>query len=247
MKKDAIPCPALNGCPCGDGNRFAGVVANPHHDLQPKQSQLLKAEITQQGDRLSGDAAALAGLPHPVTDIAVAMMGRQLVDTSPTQELAGSGAENAHIKGASRRAILIAGGKPGQRLLPVERGSAPAHPAADRFDGFVDCADKLIGVARLEGADDETGVGKGLECHWLSCVESNDALLRGDLVAGQTGVVLSKAAGHLGSRGNTILLNLEQTYPSGIGWSLATLLCPPLRQSLSPCGGGRIDPAGVCL
>ncbi len=36
MKKDAIPCPALKGSPGGDGNSFAGVVANPHHDLQPK-------------------------------------------------------------------------------------------------------------------------------------------------------------------------------------------------------------------
>ena len=119
---------------------------------------------------MPGDAAALAGLAHPITDIAVAMMGRQLVDSGATQKLAGGGAENAHIKGASRRTILIAGGKPGQHLLPVERGSAPAHPDADRLDGFVGRTDKFIGIARFEGADDETGVGKGLECHWLSCV-----------------------------------------------------------------------------
>lgn len=119
---------------------------------------------------MPGDAAALAGLAHPITDIAVAMMGRQLVDSGATQELAGGGAENAHIKGASRRTILIAGGKPGQRLLPVERGSAPAHPAADRVDGFVGRADKVIGIALLEGADHDLGVGKGGELHRASCL-----------------------------------------------------------------------------
>ena len=119
---------------------------------------------------MPGDAAALAGLAHPIADIAVAMMGRQLVDTGATQELAGGGAENAHIKGASRHAILIAGGKPGQRLLPIERGCAPAHPAADRFDGFVGRADKLIGIALLEGADHDLGVGKGGELHRTSCL-----------------------------------------------------------------------------
>ncbi|OEG01526.1 TonB-dependent receptor [Aeromonas caviae] len=36
-------------------------------------------------------------------------------------------------------------------------------------------------------------------------------------------------------------------YPNGIGWSLATLLCPPLRQSLSPPAHVRIDPGRVCL
>lgn len=87
--------------------------------------------------------------------------GRQLVDAGATQELAGGGAEEAHVKGASRRAILIAGGKPGQRLLPVERGSAPAHPAADRLDGFVGRADKLVGIARFKGANHYLGVGKG--------------------------------------------------------------------------------------
>ena len=36
MKKDAVSGPALEGGPCGDGNGFAGGVADPHHDLQPK-------------------------------------------------------------------------------------------------------------------------------------------------------------------------------------------------------------------
>ncbi len=36
MEKDAIPCPALKGCPSGNGNGFAGAVANSHHDLKPK-------------------------------------------------------------------------------------------------------------------------------------------------------------------------------------------------------------------
>lgn len=36
MEKDAIPCPALKGGPFGDGDSFAGAVANSHHDLQPK-------------------------------------------------------------------------------------------------------------------------------------------------------------------------------------------------------------------
>ncbi|BCK61404.1 hypothetical protein KAM338_45210 [Aeromonas caviae] len=78
--------------------------------------------------------------------------------------------------------------------------------------------------------------------------ESNGALPRGGSVAGQTWCRPEKSSRppwELG--GNTIQLNLEQTYPNGIGWSLATLLFPPLRQSLSPGGGGRIDPAGVCL
>ena len=60
----------------------------------------------------------MAGLPHPIADIAVAMMGRQLVDANATQELAGGGAENAHVKGTSRFAILLAAGKPLQRALP---------------------------------------------------------------------------------------------------------------------------------
>ncbi|BBR38101.1 hypothetical protein WP3W19E03_06260 [Aeromonas veronii] len=36
MKKETVPCPAFKGCTGGDGNGFAGGVANPHHDLQPK-------------------------------------------------------------------------------------------------------------------------------------------------------------------------------------------------------------------
>ena len=36
MKKDTVPCPAFKGGPSSDGNSFAGVVANPHHDLQSK-------------------------------------------------------------------------------------------------------------------------------------------------------------------------------------------------------------------
>ena len=82
-------------------------------------------------------------------------MGRQLVDTCATQQLAGGGAEDAHVKGASRRAILIAGRKPSHRLLPVERGSAPAHPFADRLDGFVGRADKLVGIVRLALTPDD--------------------------------------------------------------------------------------------
>lgn len=36
MKEDAISGSALKGGPCCDGNRFAGGVANPHYDFQPK-------------------------------------------------------------------------------------------------------------------------------------------------------------------------------------------------------------------
>lgn len=36
MEKDAISCPALEGSPGGDGDGFAGAVADPHHYLQPK-------------------------------------------------------------------------------------------------------------------------------------------------------------------------------------------------------------------
>jgi len=36
MEKDTVPCPAFEGGPGGDGNGFAGGVANPYHDLQPK-------------------------------------------------------------------------------------------------------------------------------------------------------------------------------------------------------------------
>lgn len=36
MEEYAVPSPTLKGSPGGDGNRFAGAVANPHHDLQPK-------------------------------------------------------------------------------------------------------------------------------------------------------------------------------------------------------------------
>lgn len=36
MKKDTVSCPALKGGSGSDGNCFAGAVANPHHDLQPK-------------------------------------------------------------------------------------------------------------------------------------------------------------------------------------------------------------------
>ncbi len=85
MEEYTVFCPAFKGSPGGDGNGFAGCVANPHYDLQPKETQLLKAKITQQGDRLSGYALALSGLPHPIADIAVAMIGSQLVDTGATQ------------------------------------------------------------------------------------------------------------------------------------------------------------------
>ncbi len=77
--------------------------------------QLPKAKITEQGDRLTGDAAALA---YPIADIALAMMGRQLVDTCATLQLAGGGAEDTHVKGATRRTILRAAGKPLQRAHP---------------------------------------------------------------------------------------------------------------------------------
>ncbi len=53
--------------------------------------------------------------------------------------------------------------------------------------------------------------------------------------------------GGVGSVHGVLLWRLGSGYPNGIGWSLATLLWTQLRQSLSPCGGGRIDPAGVCL
>lgn len=36
MKKDAVFCPALEGGAGCDGNGFAGGVADPYHDLQPK-------------------------------------------------------------------------------------------------------------------------------------------------------------------------------------------------------------------
>jgi len=36
VEKDAVSCPAFKGSPSGDGDGFAGAVANPHHDLQPK-------------------------------------------------------------------------------------------------------------------------------------------------------------------------------------------------------------------
>lgn len=36
MKEDTISGPAFEGGSCSDGNRFAGAVANSHHDFQPK-------------------------------------------------------------------------------------------------------------------------------------------------------------------------------------------------------------------
>lgn len=33
MKKDMVPCPALKVSPGGNGNRFAGAVADSHYDL----------------------------------------------------------------------------------------------------------------------------------------------------------------------------------------------------------------------
>lgn len=36
MEEDAVSCPVFEGGPGGDGNSFAGGVANSHHDLQPK-------------------------------------------------------------------------------------------------------------------------------------------------------------------------------------------------------------------
>lgn len=36
MEEDAVSRSTLKGGPGGDGNRFAGGVADPHHDLQPK-------------------------------------------------------------------------------------------------------------------------------------------------------------------------------------------------------------------
>lgn len=47
---------------------------------------------------------------------------------------------------------------------------APAHSFADRLDGFVGRADKLVGITRLEGADHDLGVGKGGELHMASCL-----------------------------------------------------------------------------
>ena len=53
--------------------------------------------------------------------------------------------------------------------------------------------------------------------------------------------------GGIGSVHGGLLWGLGSGYPNGIGWSLATLLCPPLRQSLSPPAHVRIDPGRVCL
>lgn len=36
MEEDAVSGSAFKSGSCGDGNGFAGSVANPHHDLQPK-------------------------------------------------------------------------------------------------------------------------------------------------------------------------------------------------------------------
>lgn len=36
MKEYAVPCPAFKGGSYGDGDGFAGGVANSHHDLQPE-------------------------------------------------------------------------------------------------------------------------------------------------------------------------------------------------------------------
>ena len=36
MQEDTVSGPALKGGPGSDGDGFAGAVANPHHDLQPK-------------------------------------------------------------------------------------------------------------------------------------------------------------------------------------------------------------------
>jgi len=36
MEEDAVPCSALKGGPGGDSDGFAGAVADPHHDFQPK-------------------------------------------------------------------------------------------------------------------------------------------------------------------------------------------------------------------
>lgn len=64
MEEYAVPRPTLKGSPYSDGNSFVGDVANPHHALQSKWTQLLQTKATQQGGRLPGDP-----LPMFMSDI----------------------------------------------------------------------------------------------------------------------------------------------------------------------------------
>lgn len=69
-----IPGNAFAQCTRFDRHRLTGMVAHCDHDFNAMQKQLFKGVCGQRLDTAQGNALALPGLPHPITQIADAVL-----------------------------------------------------------------------------------------------------------------------------------------------------------------------------
>jgi hypothetical protein len=143
-----------------DRHRLTGMIAYGDHNFNAMQKEFFKGVRGQRFDTTQGNALALPGLPHPITQIAEPVQLHDLIQARTTQKVASILAEDTKAESRPGTSSGITHIKPFQRFAFRICGRAPRQPAPYRFGGLKNCANKSRRVGAEKRAKYETFKGK---------------------------------------------------------------------------------------